>query len=143
MKTNQKVDTSLPEIGGLYSRSESEGFFAYVRFPDQPDKLFVKAFPKVKDQHWENWNAFIETSGAEQFNFAEWPPPVLLLVDIQKSLFHGKPIKGVSPNFMRVPGIWMKFVWQETFVWGWFREHQAMYGKPYYDWKRVLVKIDR
>ena len=141
MKTNKKVDTKLPDIGGIYRRREPDGFIAYIRFTDWPDKAFVKMFPKLKEQHWENWNAFIELSGAEQYNFSEWDNPNLLLVDIQPSLYH-RTNAGVSPHFMRAPGIWMKFVWEETFFWAWFRESVALYGRPFYDWKRVLERID-
>jgi hypothetical protein len=142
MKTNKKVDTSLPDIGGLYTRSENEGWIVWSRFLDRPDKLFVKAFPKVKDQRWENWSSFLETSEGEQFDFTKCSTPPLLLVDIQQGLYHGKPIAGASPGFMRSPGIWMKFVWEETFLWAWFRQQETVYGKPYYDWKRTLHRID-
>jgi len=142
VKTNKKFDIKLPEIGGLYKRKEGDGFIAYVRFSEWPDRAFVNAFPMKKEQHWENWNNFIEISHAEQYNFAEWPNPSLLLVDIQQSLFHPISDHGVSPYFMSAPGIWMKFIWEETFLWTWFREKQAIYGKPYYDWNRVLQRID-
>jgi len=139
LRINRKVDTSLPEIGGLYRRYFNQGLLAWICLPDWPDKLFSQAFPAAKDRNWKNWVTFLESYNAQQYDFLiHEPSPVLLLVDIRQSFLNptlsGFPMGG--------PGIWLKFVWGDSIMWAWFGAKHGIFGATYYDWKSVLQRID-